>query len=351
MSISSRQAGDDLDDLIQVDLQLPSVTPKQFNYLRPLRRYYSERPYRLQLPAGLLPIPVTNVFAKSYPVRIYDMSGHEDKFKLDAAGFQFMKCPVSVGEWSDEAITKTYLPALLDWVVELLDGESGLIYSFNFRHHLSDRFVPVQRAWSLRHDPISHTAIGFWDDTLDDGDDSYSMTRYLKSHRRDDPYNNIYAVRADPSGPCRWKKPLFRVHCDASENTHERRLPLLRPNDAQKLASGRVREISVWRKLSECPQDTPLALCDARTVEPGDLVPMDVVYPHFADEVYEVRYNKNHRWFYNKEMTTDDVAIFMLHDTQNKDLVCPHSAFLDPTVPGGTPPRLSIEVKIMIFGG
>jgi hypothetical protein len=78
---------------------------------------------------------------------------------------------------------------------------------------------------------------------------------------------------------------------------------------------------------------------------------MDVVYPHFADEVYEVRYNKNHRWFYNKDMTTDDVAIFMLHDTHNKDIVCPHSAFLDPSVPEDTPPRLSIEVKIMIFGG
>ena len=42
---------------------------------------------------------------------------------------------------------------------------------------------------------------------------------------------------------------------------------------------------------------------------------MDIVYPHFADEVYEVKYSKSHRWFYNSGMTTDDVVIFKLSDT------------------------------------
>ena len=76
---------------------------------------------------------------------------------------------------------------------------------------------------------------------------------------------------------------------------------------------------SVWRALTTPIQDTPLALCDARTVGCEDLVPMDIVYPHFADEVYEVRFNKSHRWFYKQGMKTDDVAIFNLHDTHSKD--------------------------------
>ena len=114
-----------------MDLQLPFVTPKEFNYLRPLRRYKRERPYRLQLPAGLVPMPVTNVLTKSYAVRVHDISGHEDKFKLDTSGFQFFKCPISVEEWNDQAIKESYLPALLAWVVPLLGGDSGLVYSFN----------------------------------------------------------------------------------------------------------------------------------------------------------------------------------------------------------------------------
>jgi len=101
---------------------------------------------------------------------------------------------------------------------------------------------------------------------------------------------------------------------------------------------------------------------------------MDIVYPHFVDEVYEVRFNPSHRWFYKRGMGADDVAIFKLHDTHMKhtgtipgisrlqiimnailtslvSTVCPHSAFVDPTVPDKTPPRASIEVKIMVFGG
>jgi hypothetical protein len=348
---STQQLRDELDDMIQVDLQLPSVSPKQFNYLRPLRRYQHERPYRLQLPPGLVPIPATNVLPECYPVRIHDMSGHEDKFLLDVSGFQFFKCPVAVGEWTDQAAAETYLPALLEWVVALLGGDSGLVYSFNFRHHSSDRFAYVQRPWGTQHNlvPPGDTpptpVIGGEDDLC------HSLRRFIDSNKRDDPFNAIAAVEADPLGPCHWKQPLFRVHCDASENTHKYRLPLLLPDDADRLMRGRVRQVSVWRKLSTHVQDTPLAFCDARTVNPEDLVPMDVVYPHFADEVCEVRYSQSHRWFYNKSMTTEDVAIFKLHDTHSKDTVCPHSAFVDPDVPSGTPPRLSIEAKIMIFGG
>jgi hypothetical protein len=60
--------------------------------------------------------------------------------------------------------------------------------------------------------------------------------------------------------------------------------------------------------------DCPLALCDFRTINPEDLVPMNLVYPHFVDEAYEVRYNPSHRWLYKKEMGPDDVIIFKLYD-------------------------------------
>lgn len=32
------------------------------------------------------------------------------------------------------------------------------------------------------------------------------------------------------------------------------------------------------------------------------------------------------------------------------DLVCPHSAFMDPSIPKGTPSRVSIEVRAIIIG-
>jgi len=129
--VSSMPQLEALDQFIR-GLDLPSVIPDQFNYLCPLQRYEAERPYRLQLPPGLVPISPTNVVTKSYnPVQVHDMVGHEDKFTLDVSGFQFFECNVPVGEWDDQAITKAYLPALRDWVVSLLGGDSGLVYSFN----------------------------------------------------------------------------------------------------------------------------------------------------------------------------------------------------------------------------
>jgi hypothetical protein len=44
---------------------------------------------------------------------------------------------------------------------------------------------------------------------------------------------------------------------------------------------------------------------------------MDIVYPHFLDEAYEVRHNANHRWFYKRNMGKEDAIVFKLHDTND----------------------------------
>jgi hypothetical protein len=95
---------------------------------------------------------------------------------------------------------------------------------------------------------------------------------------------------------------------------------------------------------------------------------MDIVYPHFIDEAYEVKYNPAHRWFYKRGMTQDDVIVFKLYDSMKSEAtgksnnqtidqramltwsVCPHSAFVDPSVPSDTPRRASIEVKAIVLG-
>jgi hypothetical protein len=95
---------------------------------------------------------------------------------------------------------------------------------------------------------------------------------------------------------------------------------------------------------------------------------MDIVYPHFPDEAYEVLYSPTHRWFYKKGMQWDDVIIFKLGDNSDVDAtghshamngllyltdyfsVCPHTAFEDPSLASGAPKRASIEVKVIVIG-
>jgi len=67
--------------------------------------------------------------------------------------------------------------------------------------------------------------------------------------------------------------------------------------------------------MTQPPHDCPLAICDYRTVDHDDLVPMDIVYPHFLDEAYEVRYNPSHRWFYKRDMGPEDVVLFKMYDS------------------------------------
>lgn len=79
---------------------------------------------------------------------------------------------------------------------------------------------------------------------------------------------------------------------------------------------------SIWRLLNGPGVNCPLAFCDARTVNQNDLVPADIVFPHFCDEGYEVKYNPAHRWYYKKQMTRDEVVIFKLADSENNCAQC-----------------------------
>lgn len=83
---------------------------------------------------------------------------------------------------------------------------------------------------------------------------------------------------------------------------------------------------SIWQKITKPDQthacDSPLALCDFRTVAPEDLVAADIIFPHYQDEAYEVTYNSNQRWFYKKKMDWDDVLLFKLGDNAPDEAPC-----------------------------
>lgn len=72
---------------------------------------------------------------------------------------------------------------------------------------------------------------------------------------------------------------------------------------------------SIWRPITFPLQNSPLALCDFRTVSQGDLIAADIVFPHYLDEAYELSFNPNHRWFYKQKMRNGEVIIFKLADT------------------------------------
>jgi len=117
------------------------------------------------------------------------------------------------------------------------------------------------------------------------------------------------------------------------------------------LLRGRVQVINLWRPIRGPLRDAPLAVCDASSVAPGDLVPSDLVYQNRVGETYGVTYNPAHRWFYVPEMQPDEALLLKCFDSEvdGRARFAPHTAFEDPTAPADVLPRESIEIRTLVF--
>jgi hypothetical protein len=97
-----------------------------------------------------------------------------------------------------------------------------------------------------------------------------------------------------------------RVHVDHTEASGPQRVRDFFGSEAEELLRGRVQVINLWRPIRGPLQDAPLAVADARSIAPGDLVATDLVYRDRVGEIYYVRYNPEHRWFYVPDMMPDE---------------------------------------------
>jgi hypothetical protein len=113
---------------------------------------------------------------------------------------------------------------------------------------------------------------------------------------------------------------------------------------------------NVWRVFSDPPQDFPLAVCDARSVTAADekaaLAVLDLPGEDepFSSVTTVYHQNPANRWVYFSDMTVHEALIFKAFDTdEHRPQRVPHSSFANPLVPPGTPPRCSIEARVIAF--
>ncbi len=116
----------------------------------------------------------------------------------------------------------------------------------------------------------------------------------------------------------------------------------------------RVAIVNLWRPIKSPVLDAPLAVCDARSVKPQDLIASDLVYRDRLGETYNLIYNPGQRWFYAPEMRADEALLLKCYDLRDDGAVArfaPHTAFIDPTAPQDAPPRESIELRTFVIFG
>lgn len=147
------------------------------------------------------------------------------------------------------------------------------------------------------------------------------------------------------------KMPATAVHNDYTASSGPQRLRDLLPEEAVELLRNRFAIINVWRPLRGPVLDSPLGVCDARSIAPDDLVPNARIYPDRRGEIQAVKFNRAHRWYYFSEMQPEEALLLKCFDSAHdgRARFTAHSAFLDPTAPPDSPPRESIETRALVL--
>jgi hypothetical protein len=253
--------------LDQPTLDLPFVQA-ELQYLARM----TERPrnYTYDPPSG---VARSNTVSETHRVPVYDLRPVETSALLDREGFGLVHHQTAVKDfYDDEEVRRIYYPEQERLLTELTGASRVFIFDHTVR-------------------------------------------------RRIPGANNDRA----PGQP---RQPATRVHVDHTELSGPQRVRDFFGNEAAALLKGRVQVINLWRPIRGPLRDAPLAVCDARTVAPADLVPSDLIYPDRRGETYAVTYNPAHRWFYVPEMQRDEALLLKCYDsaTDGRARFAPHTA-------------------------
>jgi hypothetical protein len=268
---------------------LPRVEA-QLNYLAPM----TERPrnYAYDPPVG---VPRSNTTPEIHTVPIYDARPIAPEISLDREGFALLQNDTAVRDfWDDDEVRRVYYPE----AAATITRATGAARVFIFDH-----------------------------------------TRRKRVPGADDRTAGLP------------RQPATRVHVDHTAKSGPQRVRDLLGDEAKELLRGRVQVINLWRPIRGPLRDAPLAVCDASTVAPKDLVPADLVYANRSGETYAVTYNPSHRWFFVPEMQSNEALLIKCFDslTDGRARFAPHTAFDDPAAPPDVLPRESIEIRSLVF--
>ena len=269
-------------------VRLPGDLRATINYLAPT----SERPRAFQYdpPPG---IPLRSGVYTQYPVIVRNGRVVADKLSLDGEGFLLTQAPTTFNQFNDSDAVKA---AYYREVEALVKRETGATRVVVFDHN-------------VRHAP---------------------------------------SALERKNGA---KEPVKRAHNDYTVKSGPQRVRDLLGDEAEALLKRRFAVINVWRPISGPVEESPLALCDAQSIAPADLVATDLIYRDRIGETYSLAHNLAHRWFYFPRMETDEAILIKCYDSaeDGRARFAAHSAFDDPTSPPNARPRESIEARTLAF--
>jgi len=148
----------------------------------------------------------------------------------------------------------------------------------------------------------------------------------------------------------RSREPTTVIHNDYTPRSGPQRVRDLMGNEAETLLQSHFAIINVWRPIRTV-DSFPLAMCDARTVQPELLIRAERRAKNRIGEIYVALFDPKQRWIYFPTMKTDEALLIKTYDSREDGRArwCIHTAFdADITKPNARP-RESIETRVFAF--
>lgn len=171
--------------------------------------------------------------------------------------------------------------------------------------------------------------------------------------------HNVRSAKGAAEGRAGVRAPVDMAHNDYTEESGPRRVrEILEARKRSELAGHRAALINVWRPIRGPVQDIPLAICEASSTSPADFVDTDIEHygeedlsrPRHIGQIFSVRYNPSHRWFYVSNMQADEMLLFKCWASKGgRARYTAHTGFVNPEAPPGALPRESIEVRTVVI--
>src|SRR6202035_5151583 len=226
-------------------------------------------------------------------VVIHNGRPHTGDFALERNGFRFVRHDTKMTDFfNEDEIKRVYYPEM----VELVKAESGAKRVIVFDH------------------------------TLRTADDELRESKKIRE-----------VVR--------------RVHNDYTEWSAPQRVRDIVPDEAEELLKRRFAVIQVWRPIPHPVETYPLAMADAQTLAPTDMIVSERRAPGRIGQTYAIKYNPAHKWYWFPRMRREEAYVFKVYDSMKDGRArwTAHTAFEDPTTPPHARPRESIEIRTLAF--
>ena len=163
--------------------------------------------------------------------------------------------------------------------------------------------------------------------------------------------HTLRTADADLREAAKIRDPVRRVHNDYTEWSAPQRVRDVMGEEAPALLARRFAIVQVWRPIRHPVESWPLAIADAQSLSPSDMVVTERRYPDRIGQTLAITWNPEHRWYWFPDMRPDEALIFKVYESlkDGPARFTAHTAFEDPAMPRHARPRESVEIRTLAF--